>query len=64
MKADIRKHVTVHTFWHTFETKLLINGADIRTVQELLGHSDLPPKIYTHVIDQHSSGILSPIARL
>lgn len=61
-KTNIHKHVTAHTFRHRFATQLLLNGADIRTVQELFGHNDVKTtQIYTHVIGQHSSGILSPV---
>ncbi|WP_394176908.1 integron integrase [Thalassotalea litorea] len=63
-QSGINKHVTAHTFRHSFATQLLLNGSDIRTVQELLGHTDLKTtQIYTHVIGQHSSGTLSPIDR-
>lgn len=64
LKSGIRKHITAHTFRHTFATQLLLSGSDIRTVQELLGHNDLKTtQIYTHVIGQHSSGTMSPIDR-
>ncbi|GAA0858830.1 integron integrase [Aliiglaciecola litoralis] len=64
-QTGICKHVTAHTFRHSFATQLLKRGTDIRTVQELLGHTDLKTtQIYTHVIGQHSSGTTSPIDKI
>lgn len=63
--AGIRKKVSCHTFRHTFATQLLETGYDIRTIQELLGHSD--PKttqIYTHVIKRGGHAVISPADRI
>lgn len=61
-RTGIHKPLKTHTFRHSFATRLLQKGYDIRTIQKLLGHEDVTTtEIYTHVLNRGAMGVISPM---
>jgi integron integrase len=64
-KAEINKHVTCHTFRHSFATHMLEDGVNIRVVQDMMGHADVKTtEIYTHVMEKDINAAVSPLDTL
>jgi site-specific recombinase XerD len=59
--TGVARQMSVHTLRHSFATHLLQSGYDIRTVQELLGHSDVSTTMNTHVLNRGGRGLVSPL---
>lgn len=65
IRAGVTKHVTPHTFRHCYATHLLWAGYDVRTVQELMGHSDIKTTmVYLHILHPGGVGVESPLDKL
>jgi len=65
IRCGLQRRVTSHVFRHSFATHLLQSGADIRTVQDQLGHADVKTtEIYTHVVKRGAKGVLSPLDQI